>query len=1604
MTVLSSMPVIRTSRRSTISRLYRAALACVEPLETRVLMSSTLNYTVTDSNTHLLNLSLVQVNAVPTVQLTDNNAVVAQQSLANTSGVVVVGGAGNDTFQVDFAGGSPIPAGGLIFTGGGTNSNLVLQNGSFTNEAYATSGAASGSIALDAAQITFSNVALITDLAPATNTTFATATTDGPVNVVNGAVTGSTQTLEVNDAGVGSFAVTDMANKTHVTVDTNGGNDTVLLDLPAAPAGLSTLFLNSYTGSDSFAVQETPFGVSTTINGLSPTNSASGPDSVTVGSGLTVQQILGPVNISDDAYYVDIVINDVIDPVGQTVNFGCSSVQGLAPAVISYNQSAINTLTMNLGGGANTVTVSCTVAGSVNTINTGNGNDTILVQSIAGGSTLNINSQSGNISVGVDFSVLTQGTESGFSSIQGAINLSNSSGSTALNIDTSTESSAQTITADGASVTVATTVPQGPASSTIQYGSGVSSVFIKTGSGADTFNLTPSSAVAFNVDAGGPTTSPGDTLNVNLAGTANAAFGAATVGGYQYAYTFAAQQPVNFVHVEGWTPLANSNLADVALSFNAPANVNENGTITYSFTVTNFGPNDATNVVLSDQIPAGVSFQSATGGTSAFVNGLLTLNLGTLVNGASVSGTIVLLSADEIPSVTNIASVSSNVADPQPSNNSQSVTTAVKDAPLVVTAGFTAAAVEGNASAPLVLATFTDAGGAESMLDYSAVIAWGDGTTSAGTVAYNPSTMTFTVTGAHTYAEDGSYTAAVTVHHDWLTDTTVTSTVNVSDPAVVASGGSNLTAVEGAGSTFTLATFTDPGGAEPLADYSASVDWGDGSNSAGVISYNSATGVFTVSGSHTYADDGAYTATLMIHHDSAPIMPMTDGVTVSDPGVSATGGLALNATEGGAFGSQVVATFTDPGGAEPLSDYSATVNWGDGTFSTGVISLNPATGVFSVSGGHTYASAGSYTVSVGVNHDAAPAALATSSVAVADPALLVTGGFSFAAIEGSVAGSQVLGTFTDPAGAEPLSHYTATIDWGDGSTSVGMISLNASTGVFTVLGGHLYAQAGSFPVGVSVQHDLAPASSASSNAVVSDPPVVAQGGFNFTATAGASSGTQTLATFTDPAGAQALSHYSATVVWGDGVTSAGTLSFNPANGTFTVQGAHTYSASGNFAVGVTIHHDSAADVAVSDSAAVAANDPLGISNVAITSPINEGGTVHLTGVVSGAAAGPMTLVVNWGPNQGTSTYQLAAGTSKFDLTHVYADNPAAPATSFPVNITLSNATGKVTATTSAVVKDVAPVANPITGPTAGVRGQTLSFADAFTDAGVLDTHTASINWGDGSQSAGLVTESHGSGTVMASHVFTASGTYRVALTITDKDGMSTTVVQNVAVVPVLVELDPVYGGRMLAIGGTTAADTIQIRAQKGGNTLNVVMNGVTTPVPGNVGRIVVFGQSGNDFVQLDRNVSTPAFVYGGSGNNIFVGGGGPDVLVGGSGNDLLIGGSSRNILIGGGGSDILIGGGADDILLASRTTYANNDVALAAIFNEWNVGTESYASRVNHTMHGGGLNGSYVFNSSTVFNDNANDILFGNGGSDWYLFNTGDTIIGKNPGDIATRI
>jgi uncharacterized repeat protein (TIGR01451 family) len=90
----------------------------------------------------------------------------------------------------------------------------------------------------------------------------------------------------------------------------------------------------------------------------------------------------------------------------------------------------------------------------------------------------------------------------------------------------------------------------------------------------------------------------------------------------------------------------------------------------YTITVNNAGPSDATNVVVTDTLPAGVTFVS-TAGCAEDPNGVPTCTLGNIPAGGSALYTIsVTVDLATVGVIANSASVSSGTSDPNPGNDS----------------------------------------------------------------------------------------------------------------------------------------------------------------------------------------------------------------------------------------------------------------------------------------------------------------------------------------------------------------------------------------------------------------------------------------------------------------------------------------------------------------------------------------------------------------------------------------------------------------------------------------------------------------------------------------------------------------------------------------------------------------------------------------------------------------------------------------------------------------------------------------------------------------------------------------------------------------------
>jgi hypothetical protein len=171
---------------------------------------------------------------------------------------------------------------------------------------------------------------------------------------------------------------------------------------------------------------------------------------------------------------------------------------------------------------------------------------------------------------------------------------------------------------------------------------------------------------------------------------------------------------------------------------------------------------------------------------------------------------------------------------------------------------------------------------------------------------------------------------------------------------------------------------------------------------------------------------------------------------------------AVAAIEGASF-QGTVATFTDLGGAAPVSLYAATIDWGDSQSSSGAIIAN-ADGTFAITGTHTYAEEGVPIVGVTITDVSGASGQAAATGAVADAPLSVVGQGITATAGAPFTG--VVATFSDADPAGTVADFTATVTWGDGNVSPGSVS--AVLGGFAVTASNTYAAAGGYAVSVQV--------------------------------------------------------------------------------------------------------------------------------------------------------------------------------------------------------------------------------------------------------------------------------------------------------------------------------------------------------------------------------------------------------------------------------------------------------------------------------------------------------------------------------------------------------
>ncbi len=250
------------------------------------------------------------------------------------------------------------------------------------------------------------------------------------------------------------------------------------------------------------------------------------------------------------------------------------------------------------------------------------------------------------------------------------------------------------------------------------------------------------------------------------------------------------------------------------------------------------------------------------------------------------------------------------------------------------------------------------------------------------------------------------------------------------------------------------------------------------------------------------------------------------------------------------------------------------------------------------------------------------------------------------------------------------------------------------------------------------------------------------------------------ATISDPG---ANDTHTCTIDWGDGTSGPGVV----AGGVCT--GSHAYTTASPRTITVTAVDDDGGDG--TDTVGLTITTPPANPAPTVDAGANKGGTegsaISLDGTVTNEPAGD-TVTHSW-------SYSLGAGTDA-GMTCQFANANAVDTTitcdddgTVTVKLTANDGVNPPVEDTATLTIANADPSVSITAPDDGSTvnvGANINLSAAITDPGDNDTHTCTIDWGDGTSGPGVVA----GGTCTGSHQYAGIGVPTITVTVTDDDG------------------------------------------------------------------------------------------------------------------------------------------------------------------------------------------------------------------------------------------
>ncbi|MEO8195177.1 MAG: PKD domain-containing protein [Thermoanaerobaculia bacterium] len=681
-------------------------------------------------------------------------------------------------------------------------------------------------------------------------------------------------------------------------------------------------------------------------------------------------------------------------------------------------------------------------------------------------------------------------------------------------------------------------------------------------------------------------------------------------------------------------------------------------------------------------------------------------------------------------------------------------------------------------------AAFSDAG----ILDtHTATIDWGDGDSAPGAISEEEG-QGF-VLGQHTYRDDGDGTVGVCVSDDGGDEHCVEIPVAIDNAApvlalAVGSAGFVEEAVTLAGSTFTDAGIDDT--------HEVSVDWGDGASES--LPVAGAAGSWSFDGAHFYATPGAYEVAVCVVDDDGGESCDTRSLNLVHRALDLRLAMSLLPVEarpgqnvvftlrvenaGTLMATGVVLDDAVPTGLTYVSSTlggvsgSSAVTWNLGSLAPGAV-VSP-TVTMQVPATAPIGGTATNTAVVGDDGTAGPDATPGDNSAMA--AVLFSDALTpIVAISGASAGwTGAEGTLLVLSGVTwndttAGQTHTGTIAWGDGQTTAA--TLTPANGIAGTVGGnHVYAQDGVYPVEICVRDATARVGCRSALATVANlaPGVIEPGAVDLHSWIEEEYETADVSALWTVA-ADGLSVYQS-------INSQPSVFFSPlpAVGSF-LEGTIRVEPAGNwdndyigfvlgFQAGDTLNPDS--DFLVVDwkqGNQSPARGGLAVSRV--LGAIGEEFWAHTDSPNNGAGTGVFELAravtlgsTGWADNREYRfRFEIAP-----DRLRIWVDGVQ------QFDLAIAVPTGKFGFYNYS--QEAVRYRGFSTGLQQRFEGETFDLSAPFTDAGVLDLHTATVAWDDGASSEADAATEEGFGIVTASHTYADDGDFSIQACVEDDAG------------------------------------------------------------------------------------------------------------------------------------------------------------------------------------------------------------------------------------------